>query len=433
MVEEILQLFLEITKIPHCSGDTEAMRSHIMKIGKENGYRVECDDAGNLMAYAKKSRLTLQSHYDMVCIGAAPRIETVVKDGWMAAKGSSLGADNGMGVAMMLYLIKKKTEADFLFTNDEEIGLIGANRLELPIRTPYLLNLDSEELGKIYIGCAGGEDIHVQKRISTVSPQKSGKWFKLRAAAPGGHSGVNIADGIPNAVTELCGVIYNAPSMMLHSLNGGERINAIPAHAEAIVQIPEDETLRVENPDIDIETLPSADRELIKEGRTLVSSIFGFAHGVRAWNRELDLPQSSINLAEVSTKGGKVEISLSARSMANDDLNHLVARTIAGWEALGFSCDTEGKYPAWKPVVNDFSEEVLNRYKEICSDASYAAIHAGLECALFARKFPDLKITSIGPTILDPHSDRERVDLDSVARVTKVAERIIADLNYGTI
>ncbi|BDY13772.1 M20/M25/M40 family metallo-hydrolase [Hydrogenimonas cancrithermarum] len=429
MVEEVIKLFLEITKIPHCSGDTVAMKNHIMQIGNGNGYRVECDDAGNIMAYAKKSRLTLQSHYDMVCIGSAPKIETVIENGWMSAKGSSLGADNGMGVAMMLYLMKKKMEVDFLFTNDEEIGLIGANHLELPIRTPYLLNLDSEELGKVYIGCAGGEDIHVQKRISMAFPQKGGKWFKLRSTAPGGHSGVNIADGIPNAVTELCGVIYDTPSMMLHSLSGGERINAIPAHAEAVVWMPEEETLHLEHPDIDVEALPSAERKLMKDGRALVSAVFGFAHGVRAWNRDLDLPQSSINLAEVSAKGGKVKISLSARAMANEDLHRLVVQTRAGWEALNFTTATEGKYPAWRPVVNDFSEKVLKHYRKIVPDAEYAAIHAGLECALFAKKFPELKITSVGPTILDPHSERERVDLSSVEKIVDLVMALVDDLS----
>jgi len=333
-----------------------------------------------------------------------------------------------MGVAMMLHLIQKGTDADFLFTNDEEIGLIGAGALELEIRTPYLLNLDSEELGKVYIGCAGGEDVHCKKRID-LRGVSGGAWYRLTAEAPGGHSGVNIADPIPNAITELASVLTRNPTMKIAAIEGGERINAIPRHAEALVRMPEGTEPLCGNPLVMVEKSEAPRKPAMVENERLADALFGFAHGVRAWNRELDLPQSSINLAEVSLKEGEVRIALSARSMANEDLRRLVDQSLSGWRALGYECRTEGKYPAWKPETNPFSETVLKHYREVCPDASYAAIHAGLECALFADRFPDLKIASVGPTILDPHSDRERVDLESVEKVMRVVEAVIADLS----
>ncbi|WP_201352804.1 peptidase dimerization domain-containing protein [Hydrogenimonas urashimensis] len=425
----VIHIFSQLSRIPHCSGDTEAMRHFLKNFAASCGYRVEIDRAGNVMAYGKGSRVTFQSHYDMVCIAKAPAIELVVQKGWMSAKESSLGADNGIGVAIMLCLMKKGTGADFLFTNDEEIGLLGARDLDLRIRTPYLLNLDSEEFGKVYIGCAGGEDVFVRKDAMFQEAEGSGAWFAITAEAPGGHSGVNIADNLPNAITELAGVLTKNHFLEIASVEGGERINAIPRHAKAIVWSPEGILPVSDSPHIRIEETGKEAGSVLVDGKRLAEALFGFAHGVRAWNRELSLPQSSINLAKVFFVGDEIEIALSARSMANKDLERLVEQSVAGWDALGYSCRREGKYPAWEPVTNPFSEKVLALYRTVEPDASYAAIHAGLECALFAHDYPHLKIASIGPTILDPHSDRERVKLSTVEKVMHVVERIVADLS----
>ena len=425
-MQSIVDIFKDICKIPHCSGNTKELKDFIVSFSKSFGYSVETDDAGNIMARAKEAKITLQSHYDMVCIGHAPNIETVEQDGWMFAKESSLGADNGIGVAMMLFLIQKRKEADFLFTNDEEIGLIGAEALSLDIDTPYMLNLDSEELGRVYIGCAGGEDIFVKKAIEWESAPEYGSWFLLESIGPGGHSGVNIADNIPNAITELCRVIYENPEMRVASIKGGERINSIPRYAEAVVWLPDGHTLKHRNSYVLATPLSNSPVKILKDGRKIATTLFSFSHGVREWNTTLGLPHTSINLASVNIEEDEINISLSGRSMSNDNLSSLVDQTVAWWELLGYSCTTDGKYPAWNPTIDEFSKKVLECYKKKVSDASYAAIHAGLECALFAQKYPNLKIASIGPTILDPHSDRERVDLDSVSKVMDIVEQIIS-------
>ncbi len=429
LIGKIEKIFETITKIPHCSEETTRLKEHIKDFAKKCGYRVMEDEAGNVMAYGSKSRVTLQAHYDMVCIGRAPKIETVVEDGWMSAKESSLGADNGIGVAIMLHMMEEGVDADYLFTNDEEVGLVGASNLELEIRTPYLLNLDTEEYGKVYIGCAGGEDIYLKKMVDFFTPDTPGKRYMLKATAPGGHSGVNIADHLPNAITELASVIVHNSAMEIASIGGGERINAIPRGAEAVVWLPEGYEPVVNSSCVSIEELDRLDISLIKDGRVLASALFGFAHGVRDWNEELNLPQASVNLAGVEMEDGAVEIALSARAMSNDDLERVVEQSLAGWTALGYIGRREGKYPAWKPQTNDFSKKVLEIYKEVEQNASYAAIHAGLECALFAERFPSLEIASIGPTILDPHSDRERVDLKSVEKVASVVKRVVRSLS----
>ena len=420
----IVDIFKDICKIPHCSGNTEELKDFIVSFSKSFGYSVETDDADNVMVRSKKSKVTLQAHYDMVCIGDAPNIEPIEKDGWMFAKDSSLGADNGMGVAIMLFLIQEKVDADFLFTNDEEIGLIGADALSLRLNTPYLLNLDSEELGKVYIGCAGGEDIFVKKDIERESVLELGSWFLLESSGSGGHSGVNIADNIPNAITELAKVIYKNPEMRVANIKGGERINSIPRYAEAVVWLPDGISLNNKNSYVTVTSLSNRSTKILKDGRKIVTEILSFPHGVREWNTSLRLPHTSINLAKVSIED-EICISLSGRSMSNESLSSLTLQTVAWWELLGYSCTTDGKYPAWNPVVNEFSKKVLELYKAKVSNAEYAAIHAGLECALFVHKYPNLKIASIGPTILDPHSDRERVELDSVFKVLSVVESLL--------
>ena len=429
LIEKIEKIFKKIADLPHCSGDTLQLRKYIKDVAKECGYSVHEDRAGNVMAYGSNSKITLQSHYDMVCIGRAPEIEIVVEDGWMRAKESSLGADNGIGVAIMLWLIQQNAPADFLFTNDEEIGLVGAANLELKINTPYLLNLDSEEIGKVYIGCAGGEDIYLKNSTEYFVPGGAGERYIISADTPGGHSGVNIAQNIPNAITEICSVIVQNEAMQVASIEGGERINAIPAHAEATVWMPQGHEPEIGSPHVSARKIDTLQVPLLSNGRKLAKALFGFAHGVRAWNSDLNLPQSSINLAGVSTQEDMAEVVLSARAMSNSDLERLVAQSVAGWEALGFEAATEGKYPAWSPEVNDFSKKVLQIYRRSFPEASFAAIHAGLECALFAEHFKELQIASIGPTILDPHSDRERVDLRSVENVIRVVEQTISDLS----
>lgn len=429
MEDRIINIFEEITKIPHCSGNTEHMRLYIKDFAKRYGYLVNEDIAGNIMAYSSSAKLTIQSHYDMVCIGKAPNIETVTANGWMSAKDSSLGADNGIGVAIMLWLMEQGVDADYLFTNDEEIGLVGAFNLKLKVKTPNLLNLDSEEYAKVYIGCAGGEDIYLSKEVEFFKPEVSGKRFRLICAAPGGHSGVNIADNLPNAITELAYVIVQNSVMQIAEISGGERINAIPRHAEAVVWMPDGHTPYIKSAFVKIEESDRFDSPLMRNSREIALALFGFAHGVRSWNGDLNLPQSSINLAGVEVEEREVKVALSARAMSNEDLDRLVLQSLAGWEALGFRGKREGRYPAWRPEVNDFSKKVLRLYKERAPNASYAAIHAGLECALFAERFDSLNIVSIGPTILNPHSDRERVELKSVAEIAHLVKRIVSDLS----
>ncbi len=436
----VLDFFRDIAAIPHCSHQADGLKDWLIAICESLGYEASTDAAGNIMArsrLANPPKVTLQSHYDMVCIGEAPRLHLEEKDGWLSARNSSLGADNGMGIAISLYLMQNGANIDALFTANEEVGLLGANDLQLPVRTPYMLNLDSEDEGEICIGCAGGVDIFARKKLQREPLSAHWELHTLTADCPGGHSGVNIDDNIPSAIMELARVLAANPQARLLQWTGGERINAIPRHAEAVIVLPPEQQPVVDNAWVKHHPGGQASAAgVIVDDRQLIDAIHGFAHGVRGWNKELNLPQDSINLADIDTmagdKGDELHVSLSARSMSNQGLHNLKAQTLSYFRAHDFELHTDGKYPAWKPDINEFSHIVRDVYRRHVPEADFAGIHAGLECAVFADKFPELKITSIGPTIVEPHSDRERVDLTSVDKITQVVAGVVAQLEMDS-
>jgi len=226
----VLKHFKKICEIPHCSYETEAMKAYLCEQCEGYGYHVEVDDANNILATKSGSAVTLQAHYDMVCIGVEYPIAVHEKEGWLSAGNSTLGADNGMGMAMMLSLMEAGEAVDCLFTAEEEVGLLGARGLALKPVTPCLLNLDSEEEGVVTIGCAGGVDIIATRKV--VRERKRLHLYTYTVSGlPGGHSGVDIDKGIPNAISQLFQKLSEHQSHIVE-VTGGERRNSIPKKGE---------------------------------------------------------------------------------------------------------------------------------------------------------------------------------------------------------
>jgi len=423
-MSKIIEHFKTLTTIPHCSEDAERMREFLVDFARTNGYEVEQDAVGNVAARRGEPALCLQAHYDMVCMGKAPRIETVESDGWMRARESSLGADNGIGIAMMMALMEEGVEAEFLFTADEEVGLIGASALEVTIRAPRMLNLDSEEEAVVTIGCAGGADI-----VGHMSGERipgHGQTYEVAVRGlPGGHSGVDIDRGIPSAIKVLFGYLHDQGVEQIASVIAGQRRNAIPSDAIAIVR---SGTPLTGTESVTVRPLPE-EPAVYRNSRTLIEWVDGFEQGVRIYNEQLRIPQTSINLALINDTYGPegVRIELSARAMSVEDLNTLVDGTVAGMETAGFAVEVTDKYPAWKPEENAFTREVAEAMRSEFGAAEVSAIHAGLECGILSEKLPGVQFASIGPTIRYPHSTREEVDLASVERTYRVV-RAIMDL-----
>ena len=354
-------------------------------------------------------------------MGRAPVLETYVEEGWMKAKDSSLGADNGMAIAMMMQLMDEGRELEFLLTSDEEVGLIGANEVAFGLKSRYMLNLDSEDEAEVYIGCAGGVDITAKKQDTYV--EGTGTCYEISVKGlVGGHSGVDIDKGIPSAIKVLGEYLYQHKIGQLASIYAGERRNSIPANAVAIVRSEE----RLESVDlVAVRELKEAP-EILREGEEIIEMIHAFKHGVHAKNKEFSIPDTSINLAIISTdEKGALLVETSARAMAADKLESLSVETLNFFKHYGFEVALEDKYPAWKPDISDFTNLVSQEMKSVFGKTKMMAIHAGLECGVIAEKYPAIKFASIGPTIRYPHSTREMVDLDSVERTFEVLKKII--------
>ena len=427
-----IELFYELTNIPRCSKTHQPFIEYINRFAKKCGYICKVDNANNILCYKKegKSNICLQSHYDIVCLeeGKVPVI--VESEGYLKAKDSTLGADNGIGCAIMMALMEEDYDIELLFTCDEEIGLIGANNIELELRSKYMLNLDSEAEGEICIGCAGGIDI--QARHFSKETQCSNEGLDLYeidlAGLEGGHSGVDIDKAIPNAIKLTAESIKRSNGLLL-DINGGERINSIPKSCQAIVA----------SSSMPIPTHPNMQIKRIGERsfhhtvlpKEIAQFAYSFAHGVRGFDSELGVVFSSINLAMIKTGIEDVTIDLSARAMCEVELGKIKEETVSLLEFFGFECSTSGKYPPWKPDNNEFTRIVQDTYKKHLPTASLEAIHAGLECAIFKDKFPDIKIASIGPNIYFPHSLREECEISSVHKIYKVTKDIVKNANIG--
>ena len=424
----VIELFKQITKIPRCSGTHQPFISFIQEFAKTNEYICEVDTANNILCYKAKreTQICLQSHYDIVCLVDGKVPEIIENDGYLMAKDSTLGADNGMGCSYMLALMEEGYDCELLFTCDEEIGLIGANDIELELHSPYMLNLDSEAQGEICIGCAGGVDIFAKtSKNEYISNTEENILYEVSIDnLDGGHSGVDIDKNVPNALKLIAQTIKECKADLL-DLNGGERINSIPKRAKAIIAVPKEMVPKVSHDNMRIEKIESQTQHYKKLDESIVDFMYTFANGVRGFDNEIDVVLTSINLAIVKNNIDNVEISLSARSMDNEQLEIIKNETVALLELFGFDVSTDGKYPAWKPIHSEFTQKVLGIYQESIKDAHLHAIHAGLECAIFKEKYPNMQICSIGPNIYFPHSNREKCEISSAIKLYEITKEII--------
>ncbi len=415
----IIEHFKTLTQIPHCSYKTEKLLEFLVDFATQRDYKVEVDKTKNILISKGTPKLCLQAHYDMVCIGKAPNIETYEEDGWLKAKDSSLGADNGIAIAMMMELMESGTEVEFLITSDEEVGLIGANALAFDLKSKVMLNLDSEDEAEVYIGCAGGIDISASKPYAKLKDSRDCYLVTVEGLV-GGHSGVDIDKDIPNAIKLLASYLKDK-DIGLVSIKGGERLNSIPTFAQAIIK---SDTPLVSQGNVRVETI-SNDEPILYGGDEIISLLANISHGVRELNQSLGIPDRSINLARVATEGSICTIETSTRAMDPRGMTQNSYDMITLFDGYSYDIKQTDKYPAWKPEVNTFTSLVGECMQEVFGESQTKAIHAGLECGIISQKYPQILIASIGPTIRYPHSSREMVKLDSVEKSFEVLKKVI--------
>ena len=452
--------FDALTAIPRASAKEAAAREYVLKQAARLGLDTIQDHFGNIVV-RKPAHLgrdgapmaLLQGHLDMVCEkneGTAHNFDTdpikVVRDGdWLKADETTLGADNGIGVAAALAVMESDHIAhgplEFVFTIEEETGLTGAS--EFPgglLKSMYFLNLDNEEKGTLCIGCSGGVNTTARRKVTLRPAQSSAAWRIKISGLRGGHSGVDIHQGRGNALRILGRVLQDLLDHLpieIADLKGGTARNAIPREASAVVVLDasREEELRMLLVDLkdqirlDLGAFdPGLEITLTKvetpekvfdatDSRQTADLLGSLHHGVLAMSPDIaGLVQTSTNLATVAVKDEVLEIGTSQRS-AIESSKQAAARMVATVCRLaGFEFEYEASYPGWKPDPNSQVVRKLQAVHEelFGESAKLIAMHAGLECGVMGEKYPGMQIVSFGPQIVDPHSPNERVQISSV-------------------
>lgn len=422
---QILEYFSKICAIPHCSLETTKLKDFLIEFAKSQNYKVNVDKFGNIHAYKGDPKICLQAHYDMVCVGSAPNLEIFYEKGFIKAKNSSLGADNGIGVAICMDMMDKFDDLEILWTNDEEVGLIGANNFKGKIKSPNLLNLDSEDENEVIIGCAGGEiyktEFEIQTKIQTANV------YKISVSGlRGGHSGIEIIKNIPNAIKVLCEFMAENKCKIIN-ISGGERDNSIPTAAKALVVSKKE---LKPNKFVKVVNLGTQKVKIIKNSKNILNFINAFSQGIRSYDEEFNMVKESINLAIVSQDNEKVQITMYARAMDQEGLEKLKLQTKTLSLATKAKFSSSQRSLAWEPVKSDFAIFVLEKMRELNPNAQIKTIHAGLECGVLCAKNSSLGACSIGPNIYSPHSIHEKCEIASIEKISQIVENIIKDLNF---
>lgn len=471
--EKILSIFKEITRIPRESGHEEKIVEYLVNFAKEHGLEYKTDDVNNVVitrpaskGYEDRSTIVLQGHTDMVCEKnagvehdfAKDPIRYVVEDGWMIAKDTTLGADCGIGVAAQLAALIDPApceKIECLFTSSEETGMDGAFGLKPGFITgKTLINLDSEDEGELFIGCAGGLDTTAVFSYIPEHLPADAKCFSVRIFnGVGGHSGDDINKGRANAVQLLARFLNDCLSsadfkLSLCCIDGGNKRNAIARESSATVALTGDESAfkshwdsfsadvkgeySVTEPDLSfaLESVPAPTFAFDTDSAMrLVRGLYAAPHGVLSMSADIPgLVETSTNLASVKMlEDNKVRVGTSQRSSITSARRAAAAKVEASFLLAGAEVTHEGEYPGWKPTLDsDILRRSVASYKKLFGvEPAVKAIHAGLECGLFLEIYPDLDMISFGPTLRGVHAPGERLDLASLDKFTLLLDDIL--------
>ena len=449
--------FHALTQVPRPSGHLEKVQQFLLDWAKEHNVEAFQDPAGNIVmrkpatpGYEDRKVVLLQAHMDMVPQKTPESthnfetdpIETYIEDGWVHARGTTLGSDDGIGVAAIMGVMEsadlKHGPVEALITRDEETGMYGANELpEGELHSDILINLDSELWGKFVIGSAGGIDVTSSLEYKPVANNQEKAVRVTLKGLRGGHSGLEINEGRANANKEMVRLVRKAiaeTGARLASWHGGNMRNAIPFKAEVVVALPadqvealkalvdkqraiiEDEYRGIEkNVEFFVEDVENPTELVPQEIQdNLVNAIYACHNGVvRMIPAYPNVVETSSNLAIIDIEAGKAVIKILARS-SREDMKEYVATTLEScFDMAGMKTELSGNYGGWDPNPDS---EILNLMRKVYKDqtgeeAIVQADHAGLECSVILSKYPGMDVVSFGPTLLSPHTTTERFEI----------------------
>jgi dipeptidase D len=456
--------FAEIARIPRPSKHEERIAGYVLDTAERVGLRARQDGCGNIVVNKPASpgreqqrSICLQAHLDMVAEKNADKVHDFLKDpielvrngALLTANGTTLGADNGVGVAANLAIMEDRSlvhgPLELLFTIDEETGLTGAKNLDPAlVESRTLLNLDSEEEGALFVGCAGGRDTQGRLAVTFESaPAHCSAHYLSVKGLRGGHSGLEIDKGLGNAIKLLNRAVMRLSEVdvRLSTIDGGKMRNAIPRECSALLFIPRERaglaqslvselssTFRSElaavEPDLVVRMTEQGDNETGKVlipplQQKLCRTISALPHGVL--NMSADIPglvETSTNLAAIATTENDIVLVTSQRSSTASRLTEAVETVGAIFELGGARVETSDGYPGWKP---DLDSQILRLAQECYrslygKEAEVRAIHAGLECGIIGERIPGMDMVSFGPTLEGVHSPDEKIYIDSVVK-----------------
>jgi dipeptidase D len=456
-------VFYDLTQIPRPSKKEAKAVEFARSFGEKLGLETIVDPTGNVVirkpaspGYEKRQGVILQAHLDMVPQKNSnvahdfekDPIDAYIDGEWVRARGTTLGSDNGMGISAALSVLQDKTlkhgPIEVLLTVDEETGMTGAFQLKRGILGgKILLNLDSEDEGELYIGCAGGIDVSGKLKYSTGAIAKGSVAFKLSLTGlKGGHSGLDINLGRGNSNLLLCRFLFNAVRKFgarLADIDGGSLRNAIPRESFAVVTVPEakkeaflaavkdsESVYRNEmgsvEPGLSFKAAPAGLPEsLIDEASQdrLIRIVYGLPNGVIRMSYEMPgVVETSSNLAVVKSGEGAIDVLCLVRSSVDSAKESLAFSLQSVMELAGAEVTLSGSYPGWKPDVDSAILAIMKKVyeRDFGKVPQVKVIHAGLECGIIGDAYPGLDMISFGPTIRFPHSPDEKVHIGSVKK-----------------
>jgi len=471
--ERVWYYFNEICKIPRPSKKEEKIAAWLVEFGKKNNLETVTDSVNNVIirkpatkGKEKSKTVVLQSHIDMVCEKNSSTVHDFDKDPilpfidgeWVKAKGTTLGADDGIGIAAQLAILEAKDIAhgpiECLFTVDEETGLTGAFALKKDaLKGSVLLNLDSEDEGQLFIGCAGGTDTSVTFNYKKENVPEQSVAFKIAVTGlKGGHSGDDINKGLGNAVKIINRFLWKSSSdfnLKIAKVDGGNLRNALAREAFAEVVIPEKhkndfmeyaklynnivkEELKVTEPDLKFSVESATKPAFVIDTEThlkLLNSLYACPHGVIAMTADMPgLVETSTNLASVKTLDSEIVVQTSQRSSVESSKEDIASMVASVFKLAGASKVEHGEgYPGWKPNVNSELVKIMKStyirlFKE---EPKVLAIHAGLECGVIGEKYPGMDMISFGPTLRGVHSPDEKINIETVDKFWKLLVEVL--------
>tara|TARA_R110000787_G_scaffold19150_6_gene57880 strand:- start:332 stop:1798 length:1467 start_codon:yes stop_codon:yes gene_type:complete len=467
--------FSDLNAVPRPSKKEERVIQFMVDFGKKLALKTIVDSVGNVIitkpatkGLENRKTIVMQSHLDMVHQKNSDTIFDFDAEGikmhidgdWVTADGTTLGADNGLGVAAIMAVLSSSDiqhpTIEALFTIDEETGMTGAMGLKGGLlEGEILLNLDTEEDDEIDMGCAGGVDVTATRTyVEEITPEKTTAFKISVTGLQGGHSGMDIHKGFGNANKIMNRLLYNGFEHFgtrISELEGGSLRNAIPRESfstividevskevflfeiDALIKTIKDEFETVEpNLTIDITSVnnPSKVMDLgVQEG--FIKSVYAALNGVYKMSPDIsDLVETSNNIAKIVVKDGKITVACLTRSSSESSKYDLANSLRSCFELAGFEVEYAGSYPGWQPNVNSGILKVLTPLYEKLFDekANVVACHAGLECGILGQNYPEMDMISFGPTIKGAHSPDERVGISSVQKFWKFLLEILKNI-----